>query len=166
MSRRRFNTILKALRLSKEEAPTYKDKFHEVRPLLKAWQKNMGETFCPSWVACLDESMSAWTEQYSCPGFTFIPRKPHPCGNEYHTMCCGDSGILMSMELCEGKDHPRNIVYRYSDKGSTVGKLLRMCEPIFGRGMVVIMDSVLQALIELKRKVCMHFWSSRREGIG
>ena len=147
MSRCHFDTILKA--------PTYKDKFHEVHPLMKAWQKNMGETFSPSWVACLDKLMSAWTEQYSCPGCTFIPRKPHPCGNKYHMMCCGDSGILMSMELCEGKHHPCNIAYRYSDKGSTVRKLLQMCEPIFGRGMVVIMDSsfcVLQALIELKKK--------------
>ena len=81
-------------------------------------------------------------------------RKPHPCGNEHHTICCGDSGILMSMELCEGKDHPQNIHYKYSEKGNAVGKLLCICELIFGRGMVVIMDScfcALQALIELKK---------------
>ena len=37
----------------------------------------------------------------------FVPRKPHPRGNEYHTVACGLSGILFAIELVEGKDEPR-----------------------------------------------------------
>ena len=59
------------------------------------------------------------------------------------------------MELCEGDDRPRELPLQNIEKGKTVGKSLRMCRPLYGRGMVVIMDSgfcVVQALIELKKK--------------
>ncbi len=32
--------------------------------------------------------------------------KPNPFGNQYHTICCGLSVILFSMERVEGKDSP------------------------------------------------------------
>ena len=31
---------------------------------------------------------------WTCPGWMFVPRKPHPTGNEYHSICCGVSGIM------------------------------------------------------------------------
>jgi len=65
------------------------------------------KNFMPGWVNCLDESISKWLGKYTCPGFMCIPRKPWPFGNEYHTICCGVSGILYAAELVEGKDEPR-----------------------------------------------------------
>ena len=56
--------------------------------------------------ACLDESMMVWNNQYICPGFMVVPHKPHPLGNEWHTIACGISSILFWMELVEGKDQP------------------------------------------------------------
>ncbi len=53
---------------------------------------------------CLDKSMYIWFQQWTCPGWMFFPRKPHPFGNQYHTACCGLSGILFFMEMVEGKD--------------------------------------------------------------
>jgi hypothetical protein len=37
------------------------------------------------------------------------PRKPHPFGNEYHTIADGDDGkpIMWRMKIVEGKDHPK-----------------------------------------------------------
>jgi hypothetical protein len=29
-------------------------------------------------------------------------------GNEYHSICCGLSGIMYAIELVKGKDHPKN----------------------------------------------------------
>ena len=36
------------------------------------------------------------------PGFMYVPRKPHPKRNEYHSICCSISGIMFGIELVEG----------------------------------------------------------------
>jgi Transposase IS4 len=101
-------------------------------------------------VTTLDESMSVWNTHYTCPGFMVVPRKPHPLGNEYHTIACGLLGILFKMELVEGKDTPtqRN-PSEFNEKGKTVGLLLRLTKQLRGAAHVVILDSgfcVLQGL--------------------
>jgi hypothetical protein len=104
MSQHRFENIIKALTYTNISPPVYRDKFHQIRQLLEAFSATMKEVFIPSWVSCLDESMSIWTSKWTCPGFMFVPRKPHPMGNEYHSICCGESGIMFDFELVEGKD--------------------------------------------------------------
>ena len=114
----------------------------------------MIEQFTPSWVSCLDEPMSTWMNKYSCPGSMFVPRKPWPFGNEYHTVCCSLSGIPWQMELIKGKDSPSEIITKYNNQGKTVGLLLHVLEPILTRGDVVILDSgfcMLKGIVELKK---------------
>ena len=155
MSKKRFEVILKALSFTSCQPPAFRDRFWEVWEMLDAWNTNMTEQFTPSWVSCLDESMSTWTNKYSCPGWMFVPRKPWPFGNEYHTVCCSLSGILWQMELVEGKDSPCEIVPKFHNEGRTVGLLLRVLEPLFAKGMTVILDSgfcVLKGIIELKKQ--------------
>ena len=155
MSRKRFKVILKALAITARQPPAFRDRFWVVWEVLEAWNSNMMEQFTPSWVNCLDESMSTWTNKYSCPGWMFVPRKPWPFGNEYHTVCCSLSGILWQMELVEGKDSPSEIIPKFNNQWKTVGLLLRVLEPIFGKGMVVILDSgfcVLKGIVELKKR--------------
>ena len=106
MSQHRFNSILKALQYTDSPPPEYIDKFWEVRQMIFYWKGNMARNFSPSSIVCLDESMSIWNSRWTCPGWMFVPRKPHPFGNEYHTISCGESGILFDMELVEGKDQP------------------------------------------------------------
>ena len=121
--------------------------------MLEAWNANLTERFTPSWVSCLDESMSTWTKKYSCPGWMFVPTKLWPF-NEYHTVCCSLSGILWQMELVEGKISPSEIIPKYNNQGKTVGLLLCVLEPIFTRGNVVILDSgfcMLKGIVELKK---------------
>ena len=124
--------------------------------MVEAWGLNMVENFIPGYVNCLDESMSVWTNKFTCPGFMFVPRKPWPFGNEYHTVCCCTSGIMWGIDLVEGKDRPRALgQQQFDDMGSTVGLLLRMLTPIFHKGYVVILDSgfcVLKGIIELRKK--------------
>ena len=88
------------------QKPTYVDKIFEVRELLQAFNQKMKQIFNSGWIVCLDESMSPWTRQWTCPGFVFCPRKPHPKGNEYHTIADGISGIMFGLEMVEGKDEP------------------------------------------------------------
>ena len=156
MSRTRFELILQHIKYTKLDPPTYKDRFWEVREMLDKWNKNMATNFVPSWINCIDESMSKWLNEYTCPGFMFVPRKPWPFGNEYHDAGCADSNIIWSLELREGKDRPPQLNNKqFDDLGKTVGTLLRLTEPVWGSGKVFILDSgfcVLKAIVELQKK--------------
>ena len=95
--------------------------------------------YIPSWVYCLDESVSIWINRWTCPGWIFIPRKPHPFGNEYHTIADGLNNILFWVEIVEGKDAP-NIPVEFEKKGKTAGLLLRLTKGIWQSGRVVILN--------------------------
>ena len=154
MSGRRFEAITVALTLTNEKAPTFNDDFWEVRQMIEQWNNNMSKLFVSSWVTCLDESMSIWNNRWTCPGWVFCPRKPHPFGNEYHTICCGLSGVLFKLEMVEGKQRPKELQKDPPNK-RTIGLLLRLCKDLYHRGKVVILDSgfcVLDGLIELRKK--------------
>lgn len=156
MTRNRFEDVLAALQYTNKKPPEYKDPFWEIRQLVDAWNSNMSTNFTASWISCLDESMMKWMNAFTCPGFMFVPRKPWPFGNEWHTIACGVSGILYQLELVEGKDEPTERPNpEYSLLGKTVGLLLRLTKPLWATGKVVVLDSgfcVLQGLIELKKR--------------
>ena len=55
----------------------------------------------------------------------------------------------------EGKDAPSQLVPKFNNHGKTVGLLLRVLEPIFGKGNMVVLDSgfcVLKGIVELKKR--------------
>ena len=60
----------------------------------------------PFWVSFLGEAMSVWKNKYTCPGFVFWSSKPHPKGDDYSTIFCGEIGIMYGWEIVEEKDHP------------------------------------------------------------
>ena len=124
--------------------------------MIDAWQTNMNAIFSPGFMNCLDEPMSVWTNKFTCPGFMFVPRKPWPFGNEYHTVCCCSSGIMWGIELVEGKDWPPELSQQeYGNLGATVGLLPCLLVPIFHLGFVVILDSgfcVLKVILKLRKK--------------
>lgn len=156
ISRDRFNEILTALVLTNIPRPTtYKDRFWPVRQLIDEWNKNNAKHFSPGWITCLDESMVAWLSKRTCPGWVFVPRKPHPMGNEYHTIACGTSKVLFRVELVEGKDHPPNITVEHEELGKVPGLLVRLTKDMHGTGRVVVLDSgfsSLRGLLELKKR--------------
>ena len=108
---------------------------------------------------CIDESMSKWVNEYTCPGFMFVPCKPWSFGNEYHDAGCAESDIIWSLELWEGKDRPPQLNNKpFDNLGKTVGTLLHLTEPVWGSGSVFVLDSgfcVFQSIVELRRKVCL-----------
>ncbi|KAL7462616.1 hypothetical protein ACHAXS_004556 [Conticribra weissflogii] len=149
MSWSRFNAIDKAIRYTNQPAPTdFEDKFHDVRQMIDAFNNHMAANYLPSWLSCLDESMNTWLNKY-CPGFMVVPRKPHPYGNEYHTIADGDKGspIMWRMKLQEGKDRPKKsdgswaFPSPFEGHTKTAKLMLEMTEPIHGTGKVVSMDS-------------------------
>ena len=76
-----FDAIKKALSFTDITSPLYRDKYWEVRQMIHAWNWHMPDVFLAVWVSCLDKSMSIWTSRCTCPGFMFVPRKPHPVRN-------------------------------------------------------------------------------------
>ena len=84
-----------------------------------------------------------------------MPREPWQLGNEYHTIICGKSGVLYSMELMEGKDAPPQRLKEFLLMGKTVSLLLRLTRSIWGSSRVLVLDSgicVLKEIVELRKK--------------
>ena len=50
--------------------------------------------------------MFVWINNFTCPGFFFYPCKPHKNGNKYHSIFCGESGIMYRWDIFEGRYHP------------------------------------------------------------
>jgi hypothetical protein len=78
MSSDRFEAILTALRFTNQPLPLFRDTFWMVHEMIEAWNENMSLCFRPVWLNCLDESMSTWSNKFTCPGFMFVPRSFGP----------------------------------------------------------------------------------------
>ena len=67
-------------------------------------------------------------------------------------------GIMWGIELVEGMDAPRAAAHpkpKHNNHGNTVGLLLRILQPSFTKGYVVVLDSgfcVLKGIVELKNR--------------
>ena len=91
----------------------------------------------------------------ACPGFFFCPHKPHPMGNEYHTICCGGIDILYGWEIVEGRDHTIPMgspQFETRHNMKTVGLMLQITRSLWSTGKAVIMDSgffVLKVLLKM-----------------
>ena len=151
MTRKRFDEIMSALTYTNKVAPLmFVDRFHEVRQMINAFNDHYATEYSPSWLSCIDESMNVWLNKF-CPGFMSLPRKPHPFGNEYHSIADGDKGrfVMWRIRLVEGKDRPKlpngqwAFPSKFEKKGynKTVDLLLDMTEPIHRTGKVVTGDS-------------------------
>ncbi len=71
------------------ELDGYEDRFHKVHKLIDGFNDHYAHSYIPSWLNCLDKSMSSWLNKF-CPGFMCVPCKPHPFGNKYHLIADGD----------------------------------------------------------------------------
>ena len=93
------------------------------------------------------------------PGWMNVKRKPHPFGNEYHTIACCDTHIIFFIEIMEGKDRPTegpNKTAEFeAEKGLTPALITRIIRTIWGSSRVVLLDSgfgYLPCLQALKEK--------------
>ena len=77
-------------------------------------------------------------------------------GNEYHSMCCGVTSIMFSIDLVEESDRPKEVPpFHPEKKGPTVSLLLRMCKPLYTKRAIVILHSglcVLKGIVDLMKK--------------
>ena len=80
----------------------------------------------PGWINVLEEIVMEWFNKYS-PCFMCVGRKPHPFGNESHTIYCGLTSILRRAKIVEGKYCPSQICEKqHHEHGKTAGLMLGM----------------------------------------
>ena len=121
MPKYRFDQLLLCISITSWTPPPLGhmiDKFWEIRELMSTWNNNMYKHYIPSWICCLNESVLIWTNQLTCPGWIFIPCKPHLFGNEYHTIADDLTSILFGVKIVQGKDAP-NVLVKFDDKGGS-----------------------------------------------
>ena len=76
-----FEKIITELTYNDELPLIFVDKFWKVIQMIKDWKDHMKENVVPLWVNFLDESMSIWSNKWTCSGWVFCPRKPRPFVN-------------------------------------------------------------------------------------
>ncbi len=165
MTRNRFKEIIQSIRYTDKVAPLFFiDCFHKVRQMIDAFNDHYVKGYRPSWLNCINELMNIWLNKF-CPGFMSLPRKPHPFGNEYHSIADGDGGkpIMWRVKIVDGKDCPKKadgswaFPSKWEQMGftKTVNLLLEMTEPIHHTGKIVMGDSdfcIADGVIALHKK--------------
>ncbi len=98
-----------AMTYTNNQLPNFEDNFFDLHQIIAAFSIHYESNYNPSWLNCLDKSMSSWLNQL-CPRFMYVPCKPHPSGNEYHSITGGDQGkpIMWQVKLQEWKDRPKD----------------------------------------------------------
>jgi hypothetical protein len=109
MSRTRFEKILQNTSHFNLPYHAFKDDFHSVWQLVKAWNGNMYQISTAAWIVCLDGSMSLWTNMWIYPGFVSCPQKPWNTGKEYHTLAYGVCCIIFHMEMVVGRGWAKDL---------------------------------------------------------
>ena len=66
--------------------------------------------------------------------------KPEPLGAELKTLACAICGLMLHMEICEGKEAHPTQEYT-SEYGVTTATTLRVCKEYFGTERVVYGDA-------------------------
>ena len=153
MSGRRFQNIGTAIYYTNIESPAFLDWFHDVRQMIEAFNDHYEDEYIPSWLNCLDDSMNSFLDKFF-PGFVCVPRKPHPFGNEYHSIANGvtekgleGNPIMWRVKLQEEKDRPKKpdggwaFPSEFPGYSKTAMLMLEMTNPVQHTGKVVSMDS-------------------------
>lgn len=123
------------------------DPLFPVRTMFTAFNTNMRHSFSPSWIVCVDESMSKWTNKHTIPNWVFIPRKPCPSGQEWHDAACGLSNVIFALEAVEQSDR---IYDTLSKMTGVVLRLIEMSGLQNDKPRVIVGDSAFPSIVLLK----------------
>ena len=99
------------------------------RPRVEAFNANRDRTVIRSSIHVGDEAMCAFkprtTKTGGLPNISFIKRKPKPLGTEYKNICCGITGIVLHLEIQEGKNSMKTKPF-FNRLGATAACALRL----------------------------------------
>lgn len=112
MSWNRFQQLMRAVPWAfAKKTASMTDPWWRFRRGIEGFNVNRARSIIMSCVFVLDESMSSWAPQTSAtgglPNISFIKRKPKPLGTEFKNACDGLHGVMLLLEVQEGKDPQR-----------------------------------------------------------
>lgn len=147
MSKHRFDAITAALTFWRGSNAA--DELHQIRELIDAFNRNMCATFRPSWLLCIDESMSQWTNRHTLPNWVYVERKPTPTGQEWHDIACSLTKIVFVIEPVQSVSYQKRFEDVHKPMAATI---LRLCETasLFGTPRVLVGDSAFPSLPVMK----------------
>ena len=109
----------------------------------------MQRVFMPYWISRLDESMSVCINEFTWPGSFLCPSYSHPKDNYYHSIFCGEGGIVYSWYIFQWS---YNLItmggadFNTSTNMQTFGIIIWLTRLLWSTGKAVIMDSGLCAI--------------------
>ena len=153
MARDEFDSILRSLQLSmfgKDDLQL--DLWIPFRPAIECFNHSQQAGISPGTYLCIDESMCAWrgmslkVEDTLCglPHTTKIIRKPEPVGIELRNLACGETSIILQLEIMDGKDAMQN--KEFAEFGSGTSSVLRLTAPWAGTPRAVVGDSAFASV--------------------
>ena len=126
--------------VNSESEDRWKPVRHFVDSCNAAWQMAIS----PGYKLTVDESMISWYGKVDRPGglpkVIKIKRKPKGIGCEAKTVADTLSGVMIGIELNEGKEAMSKKRW-HSSLGATTATTLRLTEPWHGSGQIVVGDS-------------------------
>ena len=148
MSYARFKKLRTALRFGPSDEQSLRaDHWAFVRQLVDTFNEHRaGDYMKPGWLITADESMFAWRGQVGlldinkCPHRSWVPRKPEPLGVELKSVGDALSGVMLRLEICEGKEAMAAKPFA-ADWGATTATTMRLFEPWFNTDRVGAADS-------------------------
>ena len=156
MGLHRFEEILMAL--SFVEQGHNDDKWHPARALVELCASKWNDILTPGYKMTVDESMFAWYGRGSAlggmPAVMKIKRKPKGVGCEVKTLADVASGVMINLEINEGKEAMKETRWQ-RELGAGTATTLRLSEPWHGSGRIDCGDSwfaSVKTAIELRRR--------------
>ena len=149
-----FERILRNLKLcvyTDEELAD--DLWLPIRSAVESFNRNRRGGISPGVTLCADESMGSWRglaakvddAVVGLPHVTKIARKPEGVGTEYRTLSCGETKIMLQLEIQERKVPMQGKEYA-KDYGSDTSSLLRLTRYWSGSDRTVVADSAFASL--------------------
>jgi hypothetical protein len=137
MSRARFDSIKRAiLAPCADHAAAGEDAWWEIRPLVKAFNKNRLVNVARSEILVPDELMSPYQPRTTPAGdlnhLSFVERKPKKLGTEFKCVADGKHGAMLFLEIQEGQDAMAKKRFRDANAPATA-QALRLCLGVNGK---------------------------------
>ena len=109
------------------------DPWLPIRSAVDSFNRNRRESISPGVTLCADESMGSWrglsaevdNAVVGLPHVTKIARKPEGVGTEHRTLSCGETKIMLQMEIQKGKVPMQEKEYA-KDYGSGTSSVIRL----------------------------------------
>lgn len=161
LSKDRFTRIMRYLARGPDGTETLKqgDPWAEIRWMVDGFNETRKAQFKCGWLVTPDESMIQWTgasgPPHGMPHLSYVPRKPIPLGCEVKCVADGTSGVMMHIELQEGKTRMRRLRFA-NEYPATVATTLRMVAAM-GLG-----EKSLPPAEKLRRVVVADSWFASR----